>query len=117
MFRIVGLWDLGSENWILKWFCPILPGAANSQMPYSSRAEAQHQQAVGRRDPAMWQQWQQQSAVAGSAGGAGQPENQQPAPEEFHDIYRMLEGQQAAQAYGTQVEEFNDIPMFPPFSE
>ncbi|XP_071795272.1 aryl hydrocarbon receptor nuclear translocator 2-like isoform X1 [Asterias amurensis] len=88
-------------------------GAPTSQMSFSGRPDPQHQQAVGRRDPAMWQQWQQ-SAVAGSS----QPETQQPPPqEEFHDIYRMLEGQQTAQAYGTQVEEFNDIPMFPPFSE
>ncbi|XP_022097374.1 aryl hydrocarbon receptor nuclear translocator homolog isoform X2 [Acanthaster planci] len=91
-------------------------GGPNSQMSYSSRPEAQHPQAVGRRDPAMWQQWQQQAAgVAGAS--TGQQDSQQPAPEEFHDIYRMLEGQQATQAYGTQVEEFNDIPMFPPFSE
>ena len=93
--------------------CSLLykPGAPNSQIAYTGRPDAQHQQAVGRRDPAMWQQWQQ-SAVTGSS----QPENQ-PPQEEFHDIYRMLEGQQTAQAYGAQVEEFNDIPMFPPFSE
>ncbi|XP_038076739.1 aryl hydrocarbon receptor nuclear translocator 2-like isoform X2 [Patiria miniata] len=90
---------------------------ANSQLPYSSRPDTQqHQASVGRQQ---WQQWQQQQSATGVAGTAasGQENQQQPAPEEFHDIYRMLEGQQTAQAYGSQVEEFNDIPMFPPFSE
>lgn len=97
----------------------------SSQMAYSNRADASTSNmaaaaAAARRDPAMWQQWQQQAAAASSAQETGQQQQQQQGhqQEEFPDIYRMLEGQQG-QGYNVNqpVEEFQDIPMFPPFSE
>ncbi|XP_071965704.1 aryl hydrocarbon receptor nuclear translocator 2-like isoform X2 [Antedon mediterranea] len=64
-------------------------------------------QSVSRRDPAMWQQWQPTNPGSETA---------QAQTQEFSEIYSMLDGQQPA--FNTQVEpEFNDLPMFPPFSE
>ncbi|XP_033124009.1 aryl hydrocarbon receptor nuclear translocator 2-like isoform X2 [Anneissia japonica] len=68
------------------------------------RADAQ---GVSRRDPAMWQQWQPTNQGSETA---------QAQTQEFSEIYSMLDGQQPT--FSTQVEpEFNDLPMFPPFSE
>lgn len=69
------------------------------------------------------QQWQQQATssappTAENPSGGGQAP---PVQEEFTaDIYRMLEGQPTTTGgypVNQQVEEFQDISMFPAFSE
>lgn len=110
-----------------------LQASQASQMAYNSgRSDTS---SMARRDHSssnMWQQQQQQwQPSAGStqptadnpsgASGGGGPQPPPGHPEEFSaDIYRMLEGQQATAGYPIQqqqVEEFQDIPMFPAFSE
>ncbi|XP_071481156.1 aryl hydrocarbon receptor nuclear translocator homolog [Diadema antillarum] len=104
-----------------------LQGSQTTQMGYSGRGDSS---SIARRDHGMWQQqqqqqWQQQSAGSGPATGAENPSGGGAQPptgqEEFTaDIYRMLEGQQATTGgypVSQQVEEFQDIHIFPAFSE
>ncbi|XP_011679983.1 aryl hydrocarbon receptor nuclear translocator 2 isoform X3 [Strongylocentrotus purpuratus] len=108
-----------------------LQGSQASQMAYTGRGE---DSSMGRRDHSMWQQqqqqqqpqqqqWQQQATssappTAENPSGGGQAP---PVQEEFTaDIYRMLEGQPTTTGgypVNQQVEEFQDISMFPAFSE
>ncbi|XP_041464012.1 aryl hydrocarbon receptor nuclear translocator 2-like isoform X2 [Lytechinus variegatus] len=110
-----------------------LQGSQAGQMAYSGRSD---DSSMGRRDHGMWQQqqqqqqpqqppqqqqWQQATSTApptaeNPSGGGQAP----PVQEEFTaDIYRMLESQPTTTGYpvNQQVEEFQDISMFPAFSE